>query len=102
LAITWLNDNNYNDIEIEVKIPNPTGQKYRSSNTTIRKAYYAIDVVGRNGNEKIAIECGGSKSTKLDNLLGLFNEVWVWPYGDIVPYKWIAGNDICQNCGHII
>ena len=102
LAIVWLQKHNYNDIEVEVKVPNHTGGKYRNSNTTTRRAYFAIDVVGRDGHKKIAVECGGSKSEKLDALLGVFNEVWVLPYAEVAPFRWQEGIAICQNCGHII
>ena len=102
LATTWLEENNYNDIEFEVKVPNPTGKKYSNSDTTPRKAYFALDVIGRNKNKKIVIECGGSKATKLNALLGLFNEVWVLPYGATIPYCWDREKDICQSYGHII
>lgn len=104
LAIAWLKKNNYDDIEIEAKIPNLSGETYKGSKTFQAKGitYYAVDVVGHAGNKKIAVECGGSRSTKLDNLLGLFNEVWVLPYGETTPFQWHEGMVICQGCGHLV
>lgn len=101
LAIAWLKSNGYNDIELEVKLPNPSGIS-RSGHPYTAKPYYRIDIVGRFNNKKIALECGGSQSTKLDNLLGLFNEVWVLPYGMTKPFQWHQGMSACQNCGHQI
>jgi len=97
LAIDWLREHDYNDIEMEVKVLSPPTPRSPS-----HKGKYSIDIVGRNGNKKIAIECGGSKPIKLNNLLGLFNEVWVFPYGDTMPLQWREGMNICQNCGHTI
>ena len=101
-ALSWLQDDNYTDIEFEVKVPNRTGERLRNGNNSPRKPYYAIDIIGRNGSKKIAVECGGSKATKLDSLLGIFNEVWVFPYGGQEPYQWQEGMTLCQRCGHTI
>ena len=101
LAIAWLKKHNYSDIEIEVKIPNYSGKNYKGSIYS-NKPYYSIDVVGRGDGKKIAVECGGNQSIKLDSLLGLFNEVWVLPYGKRIPFQWREGMVVCQNCGHIV
>ena len=97
LAIAWLRSNNYNDIEVEVKVPSDVPAR-----SYPYRRYYSLDVVGRDGSKKVVVECGGSKSSKLDTLLGLFDEVWVLPYGAKTPYQWETGKDICQNCGHIV
>lgn len=90
-TIDWARQRGYDDIEVEVKVPK-----------TNSNGYYSIDLVARTNHKKIAVECGGSKIGKLNELLGLFNEVWVFPYGNTKPYLWDESMIICQNCGHQI
>lgn len=94
-AVKWLNEQGFNDIEIEARILNfQTGKAWRGS--------FVVDVIARNENKKIIVECGGSKTIKLDSLIKLFDEVWVLPYGEATPYQWKEGMVLCQNCGHLI
>ena len=104
VGIDWLQNQGFNDIEVKVKIPNHSGKNYKGGRggEHLRKPYYAIDIVGRKEGKKVVMECGGSKSIKLDNLLGEFNEVWVLPYGEAEPFQWKMGMELCQNCGHIV
>jgi len=94
-AIEWLKGQDFTDIEIEVRILNhQTGNAWRGS--------FVIDIVGRKEHRKMAIECGGSRLDKLNKIASEFNEIYILPYGEDVPYKWERDIDICKQCGHIV
>ena len=91
-AIKWLGEFCDGSPLVEVKVPNCENGK----------GYYSVDVVSKSDRSQIAVECGGSAVSKLNALLGLFNEVWVFPYGLEIPYQWREGIQCCPCCGHII
>ncbi len=100
-AAHWLFRRGIADIEFEVRIPKLEAITNKGK-ASFKKSNYKIDIVGRDSSTKIAIECGGSRIKKLNDLLGLFNEVWVFPYGENEPFLWKEGMYICTSCGHTI
>lgn len=90
MGVAWLRENGYDSILVEAKVPK-----------LLAKGYYAIDLVGIKNGTKIALECGGSVTRKLNALLEIFTEVWVFPYNESEPYRWSDDMIICQNCGHL-
>ena len=93
MAGAWLEEQGF-VIEYEYRINN--GRMQRN-----RKIYYTIDVYGKRSDNTIAVECGGSKINKLNDLLTIIGSVYVWPYGETSPFKWEEGLSVCPACGHI-
>ena len=91
-AIEWLKKRGIEDIELEVRTLKSTGER-------LDWITFKVDIVGRSNSSKIAIECGGSPKSKLNELLPYYDEVWVFPYGQQEPYLWKLGMNLCKNCG---
>lgn len=91
-AIEWLKERNIDDILIEAKTLKPSGDR-------LDFITWTVDVVGRAGSLKIAIECGGTNERKLNELLSFYNEVWIFPYGGQGQYRWWEGRSLCHQCG---
>ena len=56
--------------------------------------------MGINGNKMIAVECGGSKTAKLQHIRYMVDELYVLPYGETKPFLWVEGVEVCRFCGH--
>jgi len=67
-----------------------------------------VDVVGQSPTGTVAVECGSvngeGKMDFLDELVtqGIIEALYIFPYGENVPYEWAYGMKICVSCGHRI
>lgn len=64
------------------------------------KGKVLVDVVGSCGDTIIAVECGGSKKDKLVTLSKCVSEIYILPYGQVIPFRWSALDNLCPTCGH--
>ncbi len=92
-ATIWLEQNKFTNVEYEFKVHRGNGLLPKT---------YQIDIVVELNGIRFAIECGGSKPDRLDELLESFDYVFVFPHGWTVPYAWRAGMNLCKNCGQTI
>jgi len=95
LAVDWLQSQGYEDIELEVHVLQKIAGRKPG------RGSFKIDVVGRKDGKRVAVECGGSKDTKLAVLATLFHEIYILPYGSTEPYTWEWGMQICGECGNL-
>ena len=100
-AILWLSSKGYVNITKEFRIPEAIGNNRKNGS-------YVVDVIGfttlGEDAKTIAVECGGTQTSKLEDLLerGVFSAVYILPYGANEPYKYKKGMNICRYCGHSI
>lgn len=66
----------------------------------VRKEF-VYDVVGWSTKETYVIECGGSKKSKLDNILQKGYTLFIFPYGATEPIRYDKSMSICHCCGAI-
>lgn len=93
IAKLWLLGLGVNKVDEEVRF-NGGGERGKGS--------VVADVVGYCGDVIIALECGGCRRDKLVVLSECVNEIYILPYGQLIPFRWSALDNLCQTCGNKI
>lgn len=88
-AARWLESLGYS-VGIEVSIPMDK-----------RRYKYRVDVYGKLNGKQCAVEVGGTKPDRLNELLRLFDEVYIWPFSSNEPIKWSDNMQLCHICGGV-
>ncbi len=87
VAAAFLKEQGCDNIDMELVFP-------------CRDKFFIIDVIGYKDGNRIVVECGGSRTKKLELVYKTVDLLYILPHGCNQPYLYQPEINVCHICGN--